>query len=366
MHINHLQSVYIPEGADLNLELIIETDPLISALIKARIDPDKEPEQNPVLFQIGDADVFSAGDFSCVTGKAKSKKTFLITLFIAAFLKQTIGPFKVKKFPNKKRIVWFDTEQSEYHVFKAFKRALALSSGGKLYDIEVYDLRPYSPKERQEMINFLLMTDNVQKNIAFVVIDGIRDLVTDINDPEQATKVTTWLMQVTALAELHVCTVLHQNKGDNNARGHLGTEIINKAQTVLSVQKVTGSENVSLVKAEQCRGKEFNDFAFSINAEGLPYLLEDYTPNEQGESKRKLIPSDIPLTTHREIIGKIFIESNEITRADLITNIKIMYHKYDVVFGESKAREFLEYCRQEGIIKHNGSNTKNARYLLGN
>ena len=69
--------------------------------------------------------------------------------------------------------------------------------------------------------------------LGFVVIDGIRDLVYDINSPSEATCVISKLMQWTDEYQIHLHTILHQNKSDENARGHIGTEINNKAETVI-------------------------------------------------------------------------------------------------------------------------------------
>ena len=44
-------------------------------------------------------------------------------------------------------------------------------------------------------------------------------------------------MQWTDDRQIHIHTILHQNKGDENARGHIGTELNNKAETVLLVEK---------------------------------------------------------------------------------------------------------------------------------
>jgi hypothetical protein len=35
---------------------------------------------------------------------------------------------------------------------------------------------------------------------------------------------------------IHIHTILHQNKADENARGHIGTELNNKAETVLEYE----------------------------------------------------------------------------------------------------------------------------------
>lgn len=43
-------------------------------------------------------------------------------------------------------------------------------------------------------------------------------------------------MQWTDDRQIHIHTILHQNKNDENARGHIGTELNNKAETVMQVE----------------------------------------------------------------------------------------------------------------------------------
>ena len=75
------------------------------------------------------------------------------------------------------------------------------------------------------------------ENVGLVVIDGIRDMVYDINSSSESTKVISLLMTWTGERNIHIHTILHQNKGDEHARGHIGTELSNKAETVLQVEK---------------------------------------------------------------------------------------------------------------------------------
>ena len=65
-------------------------------------------------------------------------------------------------------------------------------------------------------------------NVGLVVIDGIRDLMLDINNSTEATKLVGDLMQWTSEQNIHIQTVLTSTKGDDNARGHIGTELNNK------------------------------------------------------------------------------------------------------------------------------------------
>ncbi len=337
------------------------------ALKKARIDPKIEPEEAPMIASIDNTPFATLGNFSCIIGKAKSKKTFLITLVVGTFLKGAIGIIQAFQAKDKKRVVWFDTEQSRGHVVKAFRRALALSCESEFYDIEVYDLRPHSPKERLQMISMILVDLNTEKDIAFSVIDGIRDLVTDINDPVQATDISTWLMKVTGDQELHICTVLHQNKSDNNARGHLGTEIINKAESVLSVQKE--SDTISKVQAEFYRNsQEFKPFYFTIDeVSTLPQILGGYLggggDGTDDNPKRPSGPSDISLETHKTILARVFLNEAKLIAKDFQTAVKVTFAETGTRFGDNAAREFVAYYKMKKLITVKERQEKNRTYI---
>ena len=46
-------------------------------------------------------------------------------------------------------------------------------------------------------------------------------------------------------------------EGDENARGHIGTELSNKAETVLQVEKDENNPDISKVKAAHIRAVDF-------------------------------------------------------------------------------------------------------------
>ena len=82
-------------------------------------------------------------------------------------------------------------------------------------------------------------------------------------------------MRWTSKYNLHIHTVLHLNKADDNVRGHIGTELNHKAETILQITKNENDGNVSEVHATLIRDKEFPPFAFIINEDGLPELADD-------------------------------------------------------------------------------------------
>jgi hypothetical protein len=349
----------LDDGVLREVELSFSPENYDDILKNAEIDLSKDLNKPPVILKFDDSDIFSIGDFSCITGKAKSRKTFFVSLLVTSFLNGSLPRISTIKHSNKKRILWFDTEQSRYHVANAKYRVNSLSNNTNNYDLKVLSLRSYTPYERKELIDYLLTVKNPQKDIALVIIDGIRDLITDINNPEQATFITSWLMKVTSEAELHICTVLHQNKSDANARGHLGTEIVNKGQTILSVKKDDG---FSIIEAEQCRDKEFEPFAFKVD-NNLPYIVEDYRGKTQ-ERSNKRSATDVPLETQRLIINEIFAKHPDYSRADLLINIKLKYAERSFYLSDKATIEFLHHALNNDLILHNGGKTKNVKYSL--
>ena len=96
-------------------------------------------------------------------------------------------------------------------------------------------------------------------NVGMVAIDGIRDLLkTGINDEQAATELTSLFLKWSYDLNLHIVLLLHQNKGDEHARGHIGSEVVNKAETTISVTK-EGNNNMFRVVCEDSRDIPFDD-----------------------------------------------------------------------------------------------------------
>lgn len=369
MELNH--KVTIPEGTDLNSLGKALTSPQpnnqskwVELLRQAKIDPNKPLSLPPVCLSLIGSDgkegiIGSLGDFSLVIGKAKSKKTFCISLFLASMAKIGLIQDRLKgELPsNKNRVIFFDTEQSEYYVQKVFHRVCKLL-GPTPEHFEAYCLRKYTPAERLQMIDTAIQAT---PNLGFVAIDGIRDLVTSINDEEQATQIASYILKWTQEKQIHIVTALHQNKGDLNARGHLGTELVNKAQTVLSVSIDPMDKNISIVEAEYCRNREPETFAFYVNDEGLPELLGDWKPalSQSGGRPKKPAPDEIDLKIHWDTLSEIFRDlpqpNGNAIKNCLTTKFKI---------GGNKAGEYLTFYEKEGWIKKEGNKNSPKSYFI--
>lgn len=336
---------------------------IFDLLADAEIDLTKPLPKPPICLSIDDASLFYLGDISTIIGKAKGRKTFLNSLFLAALAGNCTIQNRIKAdLPESKRTVLsFDTEQGAYHAQKTAKRVLRLLNVETLPNFKAYGLRKFTPSERLQIIEFAIYNT---PNLGFVVIDGIRDLITDINSPEDATMISSKLMKWSEELNIHILTVLHMNKGDNNARGHVGTELMNKSLTVLGVSKNEKQTDYSTVEAIACRDKDPDPFTFGINEDGLPYLLEPEQMQllkqlSESKTKKSLQPTDYKDDFHIDNLKlKIFNSQPERKYSELVSMIKITYS-----IGDNKAKDFVTYFIDKDFVSHTG-NGRNSVYKL--
>ena len=235
---------------------------LESYLSKGAIKACDEITVPPKILFVGDCTIATFGNFSASTGKAKSKKTFNVSAMVAAAVTNTtVLNYRACLPEGKRNILYFDTEQSKYHCHTVLERIYKLSGLSLKQDdprLMFWGLREYTPKLRIAVIDYALRK---YEGVGLVIIDGLRDLMYDINNGKEATDVMTVLMAWTSVYDLHIHTVLHLNKNDNNPRGHIGTELENKAETVLIISKNNQNNSVSEVRPMHMRDKEFTTFA---------------------------------------------------------------------------------------------------------
>lgn len=252
----------------------------------SRLSLSRSYEKAPEILKVHGSVIGTLGNFSASIGKAKSKKTFNVSAIVAAALKNGTVLRYVAELPeDKRKILYVDTEQSPYHCLKVMKRILRMAGLPDDRDnehLEFLALRKYTPEQRIRIVEQAIYNT---PDIALVIIDGIRDMVYDINSPGESTRIISKLMQWTDDRQIHIHTILHQNKGDENARGHIGTELNNKAETVLQITKSQQDGNISEVKAMHIRDREFDPFAFRINDSALPEAVDGYVFKQPSQDR---------------------------------------------------------------------------------
>jgi hypothetical protein len=320
----------------------------------ARLQVTDEFTAPPVILRVGDSIIGTLGNFSASTGKAKSKKTFNVCAIVAATLTNgTILNYSASLPSNKRKILYADTEQSRFHCQRVLKRILQLSglpTDKQPEALEFLSLRKFSPKIRLGIIEEAIYHT---ENLGLVIIDGVRDLAYDINSPSEATDLITKLMQWSDEQQIHIHTVLHLNKGDDNTRGHLGTELNNKAETVLQIAKDEFDKDISSVTAMYIRDIDFEPFAFRINENSLPELVNDYQP-KQTVSQKSFDYQEVPANKHREALENIFLEAEQVSYTNLIGKLQKGYATVGYSFGTNKAKLLKVFLENKRMIIKDG------------
>ena len=332
--------------------------PLQKELEKCRIDVSIElppPELAWEVFsntQSSFALVGTLGNFTLVKGKAKSKKSFFMSMALAAAESGSLQDFirsPLKDSQNK--VFYFDTEQSKYHVQRAVKRICSLLSIDLPANIDTFGLRSHKPSQRLEIVEYAIRNTN---GLGFVVIDGIKDLITSINDEAESTMISSKLLEWSETYNIHIIVVLHENPTGEKARGHIGTELTNKAEAVISVERDKKIDNVSIVRPAYCRHKEFDEFAFEIDNHGLPVILPTFEPTKYSSKFDILQLSE---EQKYELFSRVFEQSKEYTHSALVSEIK---KQADILYtsksgkGENKIKQLITEARDSGVLFQEG------------
>jgi hypothetical protein len=262
----------------------IETD-FKKIFQEALIDPSEEIKQQPIALSIRESEYKgtlypipfgSYGDFSCIVGASKSRKTFFKSMIEAGYLggnSNILNP-SIKGHDTKdKFVISLDTEQSNFHTQRVQRRVIEMVGGVSEF-YKTFCLRKYSPKERFDFIDWIVFESDFKNNIGLMSIDGFVDLVTDFNSLEQSTGLTEKLLQWTAIGNMHCTGILHKNFGTSKPVGHVGSSVLKKAETVVFVEK---NDNTTIAKCEYSRNIPFDPIEFDVNKDWLPYETDKDT-----------------------------------------------------------------------------------------
>ena len=230
------------------------------------------------------------GNFSFVQAPPKSKKTFFVSLLASVYLSggNNFGG-KIKGHRDGRCLMHFDTEQGHWHAQRVFKRVQDMGNTKEVGCYHTYALRTIGYKERLLFIEHCL-EQNKGKN-GLVIIDGIADLVSDVNNLEESNLCVQKIMQLSAKYDCHIVTVIHSNYGSDKPTGHLGSFLEKKTENQIQLEVNTVNKEWITVSCKRSRGYAFETFSFSINEFGLPFVVgEIYDPLEYFVP-RKLTPN---------------------------------------------------------------------------
>lgn len=214
----------IPRGnyKDVNEQLCAIGEIILDPVEEVRITPEKkiagksfkhyiikdEPAEERGIIFINSVTVLSEGNVMLLTGPPKARKTRLAGVLVNE---------------SKLKTAYVDSEQGRKHSWRT----------GKYIPLaDVYHMRGQDPDEITRVVNCIIDSNEYQ----LLVLDNLRDLISDFNNVEQSGKLELFLKSVSE--RIPTIAILHENKNSKSGQGHLGYGAAKVAQTTIRVQLV--------------------------------------------------------------------------------------------------------------------------------
>jgi hypothetical protein len=256
-----------------------------------RITPLKELPPVEFLFRLHGRPCFARGELTGLSGKAKSGKTFVCSILMAlCFRNEVLSLQRIE--PTRLHVLWYDTEQSDESTKDILCQRICQMTGIQQdqFPSEQFDVFNVRQKPVNERLPSLEVAVRYRKP-DLVILDGLRDLVSDINDGVIAQNVMERLMHLASEYHCAIVCVLHQNKSieDHNPRGWIGTELKHKAFEMYECAK--SSERIFTWAQTDTRKYDIPEgLSFAVDDDGIPYrCTEKQLLEAQFEAQRKMV-----------------------------------------------------------------------------
>ena len=304
---------YAGEASEITPELI--------ELDQCRITSESKLPDEDFMMELYGKKCFPRKDLTTFTGPAKSGKTFWTSILMACCAKAADSERKVLELQRIReeplKVMWYDTEQSKQTTKNIPANRIFKMSAEEATDdtpqptpldqqFFVFNVRALTCQERREKLPLAIKTYRPD----IVIIDGIADLLPDINDGPKATDLMEQLLQLADEYNCNITTIIHLNRtGEkSNLRGWLGSVMLQKSYEVFVCEKLYGTPIMSVEMSTSRRNYLDEKLYYKVNALGIPYAIDkpDIQPrNDKGQFTSK----DADRTKSNNFNHEYFIDS---------------------------------------------------------
>jgi hypothetical protein len=221
------------------LEAMLEIERMLRDISKGTIEKPK-----PILKQ-GENAIIYANTINVIQGQAGTHKSRLVETMCSAFLKLPGHPNDLLGFTrvgyDRPIVVYVDTERNLKNQFPYAIQSIKSKAGYQPESdppgFRFTSLLEVNRENRFKTLDLFLShvrAENENKTIV-VVLDVVTDCISDFNRPDQTVELVDALNIAVNKHDVCVVCLIHENPGTEKARGHLGTELMNKATTNMKI-----------------------------------------------------------------------------------------------------------------------------------
>lgn len=262
-----------------------------------------EDEPIEYLFTQGDKyGLIARANLHTLRGAPKTGKSAAgIALIVAALKGEFIG---IKANRDKLVVLWIDTEQDRNTLRQKARAVLDMAGlDAQPEALKVVTLRGYGSPADALAVTLQAIEENAAD---FVFLDGVVDLCQAFNDEEQSREV---VRRLEAHAEQYGAAILgliHTNKKDDEARGHLGAIMQQKSAEIYQVNKAEG-ESIANVTQPFSRFAPVPGFSFAF--------ADDFKITTAADAQQKA--NNEALERMRSTFATLFNDAKKLSKGEL-------------------------------------------------
>ncbi len=205
---------------------------------------DTTPIKPPVpVITINGETISTEGNLTTISGASKSGKSAFSSILIAGAISNDgvidgLDSVEVQPNTNCKAVLHFDTEQARHKHQYNVKSILKRAGMEKCHEYFLsYNIRELDISDYATITNDICHAAEEQfGGIHLVVIDGIADYISDVNDPIQSNAIVKFFEELAIKHQTPIIIIVHTNPGSDKERGHLGSQCQRKSESVIMVK----------------------------------------------------------------------------------------------------------------------------------
>lgn len=262
-----------------------------------------EDEPIEYLFTLGDKyGLIARANLHTLRGAPKTGKSAAGLALIAAALRGEFIGIKANR--DNLAVLWIDTEQDKNTLRQKARAVLDMAGlDAQPEALKVVTLRGYgSPADA-----LTATLKAIEENAAdFVFLDGVVDLCQAFNNEEESREVVRRLETHAEQYGAAILGLIHTNKKDDEARGHLGAIMQQKSAEIYQVNKREG-ENIANVTQPFSRFAPVPGFAFAF--------ADDFKITTAADAQQRA--NNEALERMRSTFATLFNNAEKLSKAEL-------------------------------------------------
>ena len=286
--------------------------------------------QKPVLISYNGKPLIRKNTLNMIQGQTGVHKSRLATSLIKTLIYVEDKKYKNQlglKSETKEMVncIIVDTERNHNDelplVVKDIYKSTGIIAVDKPYQfLKVSSLKLASRKDRLWLLkSYVEKLHNMAFHI-FLVLDVVTDCMYDFNNVNESLELSDYLNKLCEEKNCTILAIVHENPtlgGMGKARGHIGTELMNKSSTILGISRY--NDEVFKLQFKKLRNSSSNDSILIKYDDKIDDLVK-LTPTEL--KKLKDIEVKAPTDKVVKLLQKVFNAQKEIKQNDLVSQLE--------------------------------------------